>query len=130
MDIGVDHEYDATRNILFTVDRGEITSTSDIETFFSCYDRILAEIGRKVWVVANIDHLLVRSEVADEYGAKARATVSAKVLGVVRWGTDTWARMTVHTTSLKAGIPANIHPTRDEAIAAVEAAQRAAPTAR
>jgi hypothetical protein len=121
MDIKVDFSYDADRNILFTVDRGEIRTAADIAAFFGQYDRYLEQLGCRVWVVANIDGLNVRGEVAEAYGARAQQTIAGKVLGVSRWGTDSWARMTVRTTSLKANIPPSIHDTRDDAVAAVEA---------
>lgn len=121
MDIKVDFSYDADRNILFTVDHGEIRTAADVDAFFAQYDRYLEQLGERVWVVANIDDLLVRGEIADVYGERARQTVADRVLGVSRWGSDSWARMTVRTTSLKANIPPSIHDTREQAVAAIEA---------
>jgi hypothetical protein len=124
MDVTVELEYDPVRDILFAVDHGELTTPEHIDAFFSVYDRFFATHGKKVYIVANIDNLLVRNEVAEEYSRRGAQTVRENVLGVARWGTNSWARMTVRTTALKANMPANIFDTEEEAIAAIEEMQR------
>ena len=113
-------KYDSARNILFTEDYGDLGTREQVDEFVARYVEILRELERPAYIVSNIDHLLVRAEVAEYYGQQARATVDRYSLGFARWGTDNWARMTVRTTSLKAGMPAKIFDTRDEAVEEIE----------
>ena len=112
-------EYDAERNILFTDDNWDIKTREDVDQFFSEYLQVFEKLGKKVYMVANINNLLVRTAIADYYGETSRNTVEKYVLGLARWGTNDWARMTVRTTSLKAKITPNIFVTREEAIQAI-----------
>ena len=112
-------EYDAERNILFTDDNWDIKTREDVDQFFSEYLQFFEKLGKKVYMVANINNLLVRTAIADYYGETSRNTVEKYVLGLARWGTNDWARMTVRTTSLKAKITPNIFVTREEAIQAI-----------
>lgn len=116
----VKFEYDAEKNIVFTEDHWEINAKQDVDDFFAEYKRFFEDLGEKVYMVSNIDNLLVRPEIAEYYGETARSTVGNYLLGFSRWGTNDWARMTVRTTSLKAKMTPNIHGTREEAIQAIE----------
>jgi hypothetical protein len=112
-------EYDADRNILFTEDEWDVKTREDVDNFFDEYVRFFEKLGKKVYIVANINNLLVRAAIADYYGEISMKTVEKYVLGLARWGTNDWARMTVRTTSLKAKMTPNIHITREEAIQAI-----------
>ena len=116
----VEFEYDAELNIVFTEDKWEVKTREDVDAFFAEYKKFFQNLGKKVYMISNIDNLLVRARIADYYGDTARSTVGDYLLGFARWGTNDWARMTVRTTSLKAKLTPNIYNTRDEAIAAIE----------
>lgn len=113
-------EYDEKLNIVFTEDHWEIKTKQDVDEFFAEYQKYFQKIGKKVYMISNIDNLLVHAEVADYYGEVAKNTVVIYLLGFARYGTKDWARMTVRTTSLKAKFPPNIYSTREEAIQAIE----------
>lgn len=117
-------EYDAERNILFAEDIGDIGTREDVDDFFGAYLRFFEKLGKKVYLVANIDNLLVHAAIADYYGDTALKTAEEHVLGLARWGSNDRARMTVRTTSLKAGMTPNIYETRDEAIEAIRKMQQ------
>jgi len=117
--------YDSARNILFTEDYGDLGTREEVDEFVARYTEILRELERPTYIVSNIDHLRVRAEAAEYYGQRARATVDRYSLGFARWGTDSWARMTVRTTSLKAGMPTKIFDTRDEAVGEIERMKKA-----
>lgn len=119
--IRVVFDYDPATNIVFTEDHGEIRTEADVDDFLARYSQFFRKLGRKAYVVSNIDNLLVRSEIADYYGRKAEETVVKHILGFARWGTNNWARLTVRTTSYKANIPANIFDSREQAVRAIEA---------
>ncbi|MEO0137157.1 MAG: hypothetical protein ABIL39_06915 [candidate division WOR-3 bacterium] len=113
-------EYDEKLNIVFTEDHWEIKTKQDVDEFFAEYQNYFQKLGKKVYMISNIDNLLVHAEIADYYGEVAKNTVAKYLLGFARYGTKDWARMTVRTTSLKAKFPPNIYNTREEAIAAIE----------
>lgn len=112
--------YDPARNILHTEDYGDLRTPEQVDEFVARYKEILRQLERPAFIVSNIDHLRVWAEVAEYYGQRARETVDQYSLGFARWGTDSWARMTVRTTSLKAGMPTKIFDTRDEAVEEIE----------
>jgi hypothetical protein len=116
----VKFEYDEQLNVVFTEDHWDVKTTDDVEQFFAEYKKYFTELGRKVYMISNIDHLLVRAAIADYYGKTARSTVGHYLLGFARYGTNDWARMTVRTTSLKASMIPNIYDSREAAIAAIE----------
>ncbi|MBN2620029.1 hypothetical protein JXB22_02980 [candidate division WOR-3 bacterium] len=113
-------EYDEQLNVVFTEDHWDVKATEDVDQFFAEYKKYFTELGRKVYMISNIDHLLVRAAIADYYGKTARSTVGHYLLGFARYGTNDWARMTVRTTSLKASMTPNIYDSREAAIAAIE----------
>lgn len=113
-------EYDENLNIVFTEDHWEIKTKQDVDEFFAEYQRYFEKLGKKVYMISNIDNLLVHAEIAEYYGEVAKRTVADYLLGFARYGTKDWARMTVRTTSLKAKFPPNIYNTREEAIQAIE----------
>lgn len=113
-------EYDEKLNIVFTEDHWDVNTKEDVDKFFAEYKKYFSELGKKVYMVSNIDHLLVGASIAHYYGETARSTVGHYLLGFARYGTNDWARMTVRTTSLKASMTPNIYDSREAAIAAVE----------
>ncbi|MGB9721767.1 MAG: hypothetical protein ACPL28_09855 [bacterium] len=113
-------EYDEILNIVFTEDHWEIQTKQDVDEFFAEYQNYFQKLGKKVYMISNIDDLLVHAEVADYYGEVAKNTVAIFLLGFARYGTKDWARMTVRTTSLKARFSPNIYSSREEAIKAIE----------
>lgn len=113
-------EYDENLNIVFTEDQWEIKTKQDVDEFFAEYQKYFQKLAKKVYMVSNIDDLLVHAEVADYYGEVAKNTVAIFLLGFARYGTEDRARMTVRTTSLKAKFSPNIYTTREEAIKAIE----------
>lgn len=113
-------KYDPERNIVFTEDHWEIKTREDVDAFFAEYKKFFEKLEKKVYMVSNINGLLVHAPIADYYGETARATVGQYLLGFTRWGTNDWARMTVRTTSLKAKMTPNIYDTCEEAIEAIE----------
>jgi hypothetical protein len=119
----VKFEYDPELNIVFTEDNWDIETRDDVDAFFDEYRKYFTKLGKKVFLVSDINHLRVHAKIADYYGASASKTVGSYLLGFARWGTDDWARMTVRTTSLKARMSANIHETRALAIEAIKEMQ-------
>ncbi len=113
-------EYDEKLNVLFTEDDWQVETREDVDAFFSAYSNFLTPLGRKVYMVSDIDKLLVQAAVAEYYGEQARALVYKHLLGFSRYGTNSWARMTVRTTSHLARMTANIFGTRAEAVQAIE----------
>jgi hypothetical protein len=117
----VNFEYDPIHNIVFTDDTWEIKSIQDVDDFFALYYDYFGRLGKKIYMISHIDNLLVRGEVSDYYAEKARDITAKFLLGFARWGTNSWARMTVRTTALKANMAPQIFATRAEAIAAITA---------
>ena len=120
MEQHVEFEYDATLNIVFTEDHWEVKTKEDVDQFFAEYKKYFTALGKKVFMVSCIDHLLVHASIADYYGQMARSTVGHYLLGFARYGSDDWARMTVRTTSLKASMTPNIYGSREDAVKAIE----------
>jgi flavorubredoxin len=113
-------EYDEEKNILFTEDHWELWAREDVDEFFAEYEEYFNNLGKKVYIVSNINNLLVHAKIADYYGETAKNTIAQYILGFARWGTNDRARMTVRTTSLKANIPPNIYNSKEAAVKAIE----------
>jgi hypothetical protein len=126
MAIEVRFEYDPQRNIVFTHDCGELASREEVDEFLGHYVEYFKRLGKKAFVVSNIDQLVIKGPAAGYYARRAQETVAEHILGFARWGTNDWARMTLRTTSSMVKIPANIFTTREEAIRAVESMQQSA----
>jgi hypothetical protein len=116
----VTFEYDRSSKILFVEDNWNIKTKQDVDDFFAEYSRKIAAIGEKFWMIAHIDNLVIHAEVAEYYGEAARKATTDLLLGLVRWGDDSIARMTLRTTAMKAKMPHAIYSTRDEAVRAIE----------
>src|SRR5512136_969087 len=101
----VKFEYDSERNIVFTEDHWEIKTREDVEAFFAEYLKYFESLGKKVYMISDIDDLRVHAEIVEYYGETARSTVGQYLLGFARYGTQDLARMTVRTSSLKAKLP-------------------------
>jgi hypothetical protein len=113
-------EYDRSSKILFVEDNWDIKTKQDVDGFFAEYARKIAAIGEKFWMVAHIDNLVIHAEIAEYYGEAARKATTDLLLGLVRWGEDSIARMTLRTTAMKAKMPHSIYSSRDEAVRAIE----------
>ena len=116
----VTFEYDRSSKILFVEDNWDIRSKQDVDDFFAEYSRKIADIGERFWMIAHIDNLVIHAEVAEYYGEAARKATTDLLLGLVRWGEDSIARMTLRTTAMKARMPHTIYSSRDEAVRAIE----------
>jgi len=116
----VKFEYDSKRNIVFTEDHWEIKTREDVDVFFAEYLNYFRALGKKAYMISNIDDLRVHAEIVEYYGETARSTIEEYLLGFARFGTKDLARMTVRTSSLKAKLPSNIYSTREAAVQAIE----------
>ena len=116
----VTFEYDRSSKILFVEDNWDIRTKQDVDDFFAEYSRKIAAIGERFWMIAHIDNLVIHAEVAEYYGEAARKATTDLLLGLVRWGEDSIARMTLRTTAMKARMPHAIYSSRDEAVRAIE----------
>lgn len=113
-------EYDRASKILFVEDQWNIKTRQDVDDFFAEYARQISSINEKFWMVAHIDNLIIHAEVAEYYGEVARKATADLLLGLVRWGVDSIARMTLRTTAMKAKMPHGIYASREEAVRAIE----------
>ena len=116
----VTFEYDRRAKILFVEDNWDIKTKQDVDDFFAEYSRKITAIGEKFWMIAHIDNLVIHAEIAEYYGEVARKATNDLLLGLVRWGEDSVARMTLRTTAMKARMPHSIYSSRDEAVRAIE----------
>lgn len=116
----VTFDYDRSSKILFVEDNWDIRTKQDVDDFFAEYSRKITAIGEKFWMIAHIDNLVIHAEVAEYYGEAARKATTDLLLGLVRWGEDSIARMTLRTTAMKAKMPQSIYSSRDEAVRAIE----------
>ncbi|HVN74996.1 MAG TPA: hypothetical protein VMT19_01680 [Thermoanaerobaculaceae bacterium] len=120
----VTFEYDPVRNLVFSEDHAKLETEEQVDAFFEEYRSYWEALGKKSWLVTKIDGLFVAGQVADYYAERSRQIMGRHLLGFARWATDSWARMSVRTTALKARMPATIHESRAEAEAAIEEMRR------
>jgi len=121
----VSFEYDPDLNAVFTEDDWQVKTREDVKAFFAEYEKYFSALGKKVYMISHIDNLLVQAQVAEYFGELARLHVYKHLQGFARWGTNSWARMTVRTTSHIAKMTPNIYITREEAIAAIKGMRNA-----
>ncbi len=120
MENKISFNYDRAAQILFVEDNWEVKTPADADAFFSQYERFMATIREKFWMVAHIDHLVIHADVAEYYGERARKATNSLILGLARWGTDSAARMAIRTTAMKSRMPVKVYASRDEAIRAID----------
>lgn len=120
----VKFDYDSERNIVFTLDHWDVKTREDVDAFFGEYLNFFRALGKKAYMISNIDDLRVYAEVVEYYGETARTTIEKYLLGFARYGTKDLARMTVRTSSLKLKVSPNIFTSREEAIQAIETMKR------
>ncbi len=112
--------YDHARNLVVSEDHAKLETEEQVDAFLEEYRRYWEALGKKSWLITNIDGLFVAGQVADYYAERSRQVMGKHLLGFARWATDSWARMSVRTTALKARMPTTIHSSRVEAEAAIE----------
>jgi len=118
----VTFEYDPGRNILFTVDDYEVMCPEDADKFFALYQQQLAQIGKKVHLVTNIDRLYIAPHMEEHYGEVARKVSREWILKFARYGDMAISRVGIAIAAQKADFVTSVHKTREEAVAAVLAA--------
>jgi len=123
----VNVEYDAESNIVFTIDRWDIKTQTDVDEFFAEYIRQFEQIGKKFYMISNIDNLSIHSSVLEYYGETARRTVHHFLLGFARWGSNDLARMSIRTSSMKTHLESHIYQTREAAIQYIEELKKTPP---
>ena len=116
--------YDASRNTVFSEDHAKLETREQVDAFIAEYRAYWDTLGKKCWLVTNIDALFVAGQVADYYAEESRRVMERHLLGYARWATNSWARMSVRTTALKAGMPAIIHSSLEDACAAIDELKR------
>jgi hypothetical protein len=116
--------YDAGQNTVFSEDHAKLETDEQVDEFVGEYHTYCESLGKKCWLVTNIDDLFVAGQVADHYAEASLRVMSKHLLGFARWATNSWARMSVRTTALKARVPATIYSSREEAVAAIEEMKR------
>lgn len=112
----VELEYDAERNIVFTVDHWDIKTVEDVVEFFNAHVKFFDKIGKKFYMISNVDGLKIHPSVLEYYGETARRAVGKYLLGFARWSTDELARMAIRTSSIKARLESHMFRTREEAV--------------
>ncbi len=113
-------DYDAEKNIVFTIDNWDISSREDVDEFFAEHVKHFEKIGQKFYMISNIDNLVIHASVLEYYGETARKTVGHFLLGFARWGENDVARMGIRTSSMKARLESHIFRTREEAVQYIE----------
>ena len=121
----VHFDYDPDRNILFSVDDYDIRETTDVDAFVRLYHEKCQEIGKKLYLVAKIDGLLVRKSINSYYGERAREVIGQHCLGLVRYADTDIKRMSIRATVRRASIETDVYVGRDEALKAIEQMQAA-----
>ena len=121
----VHFRYDAGANLLFSEDHARLESREQVDEFVNEYASYCKTLGKKCWLVTNIDDLFIAGQVADYYAEASAPLISRNFLGFARWATNSWARMSVRTTALKAKMSATIYTSQEEAVAAIEELRRA-----
>jgi len=116
----VNIEYDAERNIVFTIDNWAINNQADVDEFYAEHLRRFEQIGKKFYMISNIDSLSIHPSVLEYYGETARRTIGHYILGFARWGSNEVSRMSIRTSSMKARLESHIYQTREEAIQYIE----------
>jgi hypothetical protein len=118
--------YDQGSNVLFSEDHAKLESREQVDEFVSEYSTFCKALGKKCWLVTNIDDLFVGGQIADYYAEASLQLITHNFLGIARWATNSWARMSVRTTALKAKMTATIYFSQEEAVAAIDELRRAA----
>lgn len=111
-------DYDAAQNILFASYRGvRLQTVEEIEQFFGVLENKFKTIPRKVYVLADLADFEVDARIAEAFGQHMARMLEKYVIGLVRYNlADGFPRLSIRLASLKAGRPARIVNTKEEAL--------------
>jgi hypothetical protein len=91
----------------------------DAQTWAETVHELLAAYGDKVWLLINLDGLVVRPNASAQFG-KLRADVLGRhAHASVRYGGDPWTLVSIHTSADAHGTHGAVYRTREEALDAL-----------
>ena len=105
-------------------DSCELRTEDDVLAWRAEVEREMSRFGRKVELLIGLDGLIVRPAVGRFFGEQRKEVLEKFSTRSFRFGGDSATRTTVYTTSVLTGADANIHPSRDAALAALLEARR------
>jgi hypothetical protein len=111
--------YDRNSDVVFAEDHWEIRTSKDVDEFFDEYRKFFTNMGRKFWLVAHIDDLIIHPDATTYYGEVAQKVVDKAIYGYVRWGTKSYARLSLRTSSMTVKMHHNIFSSLEEAVEAI-----------
>lgn len=102
----------------------ELKTAEDVAAWRRDVEKELARFGKKVDLLINLDGLVVRPNVSRHFGEQRAQVLAQFAARSFRYGGDLPTRTSVFTTSVLEGTDANVHPTREAALAALLAARK------
>jgi len=105
--------YDQTRNFLQRGPR-EARDREQVDAFLDEYRRYWEALGKKSWLITNIDDLFVDGQVADHYAEGSLRIMARHLLGFALGQPTAGRECRCVTTALKARMPAAIYSSRAE----------------
>ncbi len=97
----------------------ELKSTADVVKWRAQVERELGRFGKKVDLLIDLDGLVVRPAAARLFGEYRSDVLSRFTRRSYRYGGDSATRTSVFTSSVLTGAQANVHATRQLALAAL-----------
>lgn len=105
-------------------DACELRTETDVLAWRAEVERELGRFGRKVDLLINLDGLIVRPTASRAFGEQRSQVLGRFAKRSFRYGGDRLTRTTVFTSSVLVGADANVHPSREAALAALLEARR------
>jgi hypothetical protein len=94
-----------------------LKSPEDAQTWADTVSSIMSAYPGKVWLLINLDGLIVRPSASVAFG-KLRADVLGRFAHAsVRYGGDPWTLVSINTSAVVHQTHGNVHRTRDAALA-------------
>lgn len=93
-----------------------LNSAADVDEWASHVSEALAQYGKKVWLLINLDGLVVRPTASASFGKRRAEVLQRFACASVRYGGDPWTLVSITTSAARHDTHGNVFPTRDEAL--------------
>lgn len=97
-------------------DQVVLNSPADVDEWATHVSDALAGFGKKVWLLINLDGLVVRPTASAAFGKRRAEVLQRFARASVRYGGDPWTLVSISTSAERHHTHGNVFATREEAL--------------
>ena len=108
--------YDPAKNLFFVNFEGfSVTNSQDVQEVKEAVEKIVSQVGKKVYTIVNYDNFNILPDIVDEYTDMVKVLVERYYSGVSRYTTSTFLRMKLGDALKKRDVAPYIFESKAEA---------------